>query len=59
MAILPEIVTNAINEACKMPEGLLRKPGAGSSLAIITTVHKCYCSKQIYKRDNTVFVNSK
>jgi hypothetical protein len=58
MAILSEIVINAINEACKMPEGLLRKSGAGSNLGIITTVRKCYCSKQIYKRNNTVLVNS-
>jgi hypothetical protein len=38
MLNLFEIVINAINKTCQMPEGLLRKSGAGSSLVIINTV---------------------
>jgi hypothetical protein len=52
MVNLSEIEANAINEACKMSEGLLRKSGAGSSLAITNTVCKCCHSKLIYKKNN-------
>jgi len=59
MVNLFEFVIYALSEACNMPEGLLRKSRAGSNLAIINTVHKYYCSKLIYKRNNTVLVSSR